>query len=102
MKRTFNGHANGLSKLIVLQTGDLASLSADTIKICNPIDGTSNKTLNPNDSVFALTVLQNGDWASGSFEMKIWNPIDGKFKRTLSVQPQSSYVWALTVLQNGD
>ena len=52
--------------------------------------------------VRALTVLQNGDLASGSNDLaiKIWNPINGTLKRTLN--GHTSYVLALTVLQNGD
>jgi WD40 repeat protein len=50
----------------------------------------------------ALTVLQNGDLASGSWDstIKIWNPIDGTLKRTLN--EHTDEVCALTVLQNGD
>jgi WD40 repeat protein len=61
------------------------------------------RTLNGHtDWVRALTVLQNGDLASGSDDktIKIWNPIDGTLKRTLTGHTNS--VLALTVLQNGD
>jgi WD40 repeat protein len=36
--------------------------------------------------MFALTVLQNGDLASGSADrtIKIWNPINVSLKRTLN------------------
>ncbi len=52
--------------------------------------------------VSTLTVLQNGDLASGSYDttIKIWNPIDGTLKRTLIGHIFS--VSAFTVLQNGD
>jgi WD40 repeat protein len=50
----------------------------------------------------ALTVLQNGDLASGSGDtsIKIWNPIDGTLKKTLN--GHTNWVYVLTVLQNGD
>jgi WD40 repeat protein len=49
-----------------------------------------------------LTVLQNGDLASGSADnkKKIWNPIDGTLKRTL--KGHTHWVNALTFLKNGD
>jgi WD40 repeat protein len=57
------------------------------MKIWNPINGTFKRTLNGHaEYVFALTLLQNGDLASGSANrtMEIWNPINGTFKRTLN------------------
>ncbi len=60
------------------------------------------------DIVCALTVLQNGDLASGSGDstIKLWNPIDGTLKRWnicfIKINGHNDYVFALTVLQNGD
>ena len=53
--------------LTVLQNDDLASGSTDTtIQIWNPINGTLIRTLNGlTHWANALTVLQNGDNASG-------------------------------------
>ena len=52
--------------------------------------------------MFALTVLQNGDLASGSAgrTIKIWNSIDETSKRTLN--GHTSGVLAFTVLHHGD
>jgi WD40 repeat protein len=50
------------------------------------MNGTLKRTLNgQTDYVLALTVLQNGDLASGSADntIKIWNPINGTLKRIL-------------------
>jgi WD40 repeat protein len=50
-----------------------------------PINGTWKRTLNgQTDYVLALTVLHNGDFASGSADrtIKIWNPINGTLIRT--------------------
>jgi WD40 repeat protein len=66
--------------------------------------GSLLQTLNGhNSSVEGLTVLQNGDSASGSWDntIKIWNPIDGTLKRTLNHDKDHDNL-ALTVLQNGD
>jgi WD40 repeat protein len=56
---------------------------------------------NTND-VEALTILQNGDLASGSDGRTIivWNVDDGTIKRTLS--NHTSWIASLTTLPNGD
>jgi WD40 repeat protein len=67
------------------------------------MNGTLKRTLNGHPEwINALTVLQNGDLASGSADraIKILNPINGTLKRTLN--GLTHLVNALIVLQNGD
>jgi WD40 repeat protein len=65
--------------------------------------GTLLQTLNGHtQTLHALTVLQNGDLVSGSWDstIKIWNPIDGTLKRTLN--GHTRIVHSLAQLQTGD
>ena len=72
-------------KLVVVQNGDLVSVSGVFIKIWDVNSGTVKRYLTGHTNyVRALAVLQNGDLVSGSDDstINIWNANDGSLIRT--------------------
>ena len=83
--------------MTVLQNGNLVSSSWDaTIKIWNPTTGELIQTLVCHVyRIYALTVLQNFNLASGSYqEIKIWNPNTGALIHTFNAHK----LWVLTLI----
>jgi WD40 repeat protein len=103
LKRTLIGHYSYVYSLAVLNSGDLASASRDyTVNIWNAYTGILLRTLTGHTSfVFSLAVLSNDYLASGDSlgRIRIWEVSTGAFIKQLN---QSSFVWAMKALENGD
>ncbi|MGZ3633080.1 MAG: hypothetical protein ACXWM7_01965, partial [Parachlamydiaceae bacterium] len=100
---TLKGHTNGVTALVQLADGSLASGSWDnTIKLWDPVSGALKQTLTEHtDCISALVQLADGALASGSYDntIKLWDPVSGALKQTLTGHTNS--VCALVQLADG-
>lgn len=103
--KVLTGHTSGVSALVHLPNGDLASSSYDkTIRIWSAKTGEQIKRTmkGHTSSVSSLVLLPNGDLASGSWDttIKIWNVDTCLLKQTM--HGHLAKVITLIVLENGD
>jgi WD40 repeat protein len=88
--------------MTVFSNGNLVSSNYYSINIWDTTTWTVKRTIEAHsDEIRALTLLPNGDLASGRDDMsiKIWNPMDGTLKRTLT--DHTEWISSLAVMNNG-
>ena len=109
--RVLYGHYGGITKMIFLSNGNLASCSYDgSIKVWNPENGSLVFDLKGEKfltSVISMAALSDGNLAAGYADgvIRVWNLKDGSVNKKLNIEPDSSKanpaIRSLTVLPGG-